>query len=125
VRWHITSTDLDERSFPLLASVMSRRYANAVAFHGFDGSEVLVGGAAPAALKESIRSSIEASLAGSGIDVVMAGPNDEFGCDDPRNIVNRLTATGAGGIQIEQSLRAREKYWDIIADAVATVFEQR
>jgi phage replication-related protein YjqB (UPF0714/DUF867 family) len=122
--WHITSTDLDERSFPLLASVMSRHYADAVAFHGFDGSEVLVGGAAPLALRESIRASIEASLAGSGIDVVMAGPNDEFGGDDPRNIVNRLTGSKASGVQIEQSLVAREKYWDVIADAVATVYER-
>jgi hypothetical protein len=37
--WHITSTDLDEHGFPLLASVMSRHYADAVAFHGFDGSD--------------------------------------------------------------------------------------
>jgi hypothetical protein len=34
-RWHITSTDLNEASFPLLAQVMSRRFTHAVAFHGF------------------------------------------------------------------------------------------
>ena len=35
-RWHITSTDIDPASFPLLATVASRRFARAVAFHGFD-----------------------------------------------------------------------------------------
>ena len=36
VRWHITSTDLNPVCFPLLNSVMSRRFAHAVAFHGYN-----------------------------------------------------------------------------------------
>src|SRR5215475_5375525 len=34
-RWHITSTDLHPASFPLLGSIMSRRFFYGVAFHGF------------------------------------------------------------------------------------------
>src|SRR5262245_61366451 len=59
-RWHITSTDLSPVSFPLLGSVMSRRFAHAVAFHGFDDEPgVLIGGTAPAEVKEAIRRAIQ------------------------------------------------------------------
>jgi hypothetical protein len=54
--------------------------------------------------------------------VRIAGPGEEFGGDDPCNVVNRLSAAGEGGIQIEQSLRARSRHWDEIADAVAAVY---
>jgi len=35
-RWHITSTDIHEASFPCLNSVIPRCFTYAVAFHGFD-----------------------------------------------------------------------------------------
>jgi phage replication-related protein YjqB (UPF0714/DUF867 family) len=120
--WHITSTDIDPSSFPALRSVIDRGFANAVAFHGFDGCEILVGGSAPAALKGQIRSAIERAIVGSGIPVRVASPADEFGGDDPRNVVNRLTAGGTGGVQIEQSLPARRDHGPAIADAVAAVY---
>ena len=34
-RWHITSDDIHPASFPLLGSLMSRRFFYGVAFHGF------------------------------------------------------------------------------------------
>ena len=59
-RWHITSTDLNPVSFPLLHSVMSRRFTHAVAFHGFnDEPGVLIGGTAPAEMKEALRQAIQ------------------------------------------------------------------
>lgn len=36
--------------------------------------------------------------------------------------MNRLTAGGANGIQIEQSIEARSNHWRAIADAVADVY---
>jgi phage replication-related protein YjqB (UPF0714/DUF867 family) len=61
--WHITSTDIHEASFPLLNSIISRGFTYAVAFHGFDDLEIpydiLVGGRAPDALKEELKSAIE------------------------------------------------------------------
>jgi phage replication-related protein YjqB (UPF0714/DUF867 family) len=120
-RWHITSTDIDDESFPLLNTIAGRGFARAVAFHGFSEEDVLIGGAAPAALKEEVAAAVERALAGSGIAVRIAEPSDGFGGDSPKNIVNRLTASGADGVQIEQSSEARNRFWQPIADAVAAV----
>ena len=54
----------------------------------------------------------------------IAKDSDDFDGDNPRNIVNRLTAGGKGGVQIEQSRLARDKYWKEIADAVAGVYRR-
>ena len=124
-RGHITSTDIDEACFPRLGSVISRRFVHAVAFHGFDDDEILIGGRAPPPLKEEIRCVLERATAESRIRVRVAGPDDDFGGDERRNIVNRLSARGAGGIQIEQSLPARIVHWRAIADAVAEVYRPR
>jgi phage replication-related protein YjqB (UPF0714/DUF867 family) len=120
VRWHITSTDLNPACFPLLNSVMSRRFAHAVAFHGFnDEPGVLIGGTAPAELKERLRQAIQQVLP-AGLDVRVALPTERFGGDDPNNIVNRLSP--CGGIQIEQGLRPRGEHGCDIADVVADFF---
>lgn len=121
--WHITSTDIDPRSFPLLRSISSRGFTDAVAFHGFDQEEILVGGLSP--LKADVAAEIEKALAGSNIPVRIASSGDVFGGDDPANIVNRLTTGGANGVQIEQSLLARTEHWVEIADAVAEVYGDR
>jgi phage replication-related protein YjqB (UPF0714/DUF867 family) len=123
--WHITSTDLSPASFPRLGSVIDRGFTYAVAFHGFDEPEVLIGGSSSAALKEEIRSAIARVLEGTGITVRVATPDDRFGGDDERNIVNRLTRGGAGGVQLEQSLPARRDHGTAVADAVASVYRRR
>ena len=110
--------------FPHLNSVISRGFTYAVAFHGFNDPEVradiLIGGAAPASLKQEIETAIKGAIAGSDITVRIASADEKFGGDSPRNIVNRLTAGGANGIQIEQTRRARSSHGEAIADAVAT-----
>lgn len=129
LRWHITSTDISAASFPRLDLVISRGFTHAVAFHGFEDSEVdtdvLIGGCAPDELKLEIAEEIDRALAGSGLRVRIAGPEDNFGGDDERNVVNRLTAEGGSGIQIEQSPAARSRRWERIADAVAAVYETK
>ncbi len=122
--WHITSDETDPGSFPLLGSVMSRGFADAVSFHGFKEPIVLVGGLAPVELREEIREAID-DATGPEVVVRVATPDDPFNGDSPRNIVNRLTAGGANGVQIEQSLTAREQHWAEIAEAVARVYETR
>jgi len=124
--WHITSTDIHEASFPLLNSVISRGFSHAVAFHGFDDDkipcDILVGGLACEALKEKVKGAIE-GVVGSEFTVHITKPDERFGGDDKRNIVNRLTAGGRHGIQIEQKKGPREKYALCIADAIAKVYD--
>ena len=123
--WHITSTDIHEASFPLLNSVISRGFRYAVAFHGFDDNgipdDIRIGGLAPDALKEKIKEAIK-GVVGSDFTVNITKPGDQFGGDDKRNIVNRLTAGGANGVQIEQKMAPREEKGLAIAEAVAKVY---
>jgi hypothetical protein len=95
--------------------------------HGFDEppTDVLIGGGAPESLKQEIETTINGALAGSGMRVRIASPDEGYGGDSPQNIVNRLTAGGGDGIQIEQSLRARTSHWQNIADAVAEVYDSQ
>ena len=119
-RWHITSTDLNPICFPKLNSVMSRRFAHAVAFHGFDDEPgVLIGGTAPAEVKEGLRHAIQLVLP-EEFNVRVALPTERYGGDDPNNIVNRLSP--CGGIQIEQGEAPRDDHGRDIADVVADFF---
>jgi phage replication-related protein YjqB (UPF0714/DUF867 family) len=125
-RWHITSTDIHPASFPKLGRIISRGFRYAVAFHGFGESGVLIGGAAPYDLKREIELAIERAVSGSGLWVRIATSDDDgLGGTSRNNIVNRLTAGGANGVQIEQSFSARERYWQAIADAVAGVYSAK
>jgi phage replication-related protein YjqB (UPF0714/DUF867 family) len=121
-RWHITSTDIDSASFPLLKTVARRRFRQAVSFHGFGGSGVVIGGAAPDDLKHAVCSAIDEALGDAGVDVRIAGANDPVGGDDPANIVNRLTVRRKHGIQIEQDDDVRRDHWREIAEAVSRVY---
>jgi phage replication-related protein YjqB (UPF0714/DUF867 family) len=123
-RWHITSADLSELSFPLLGRVAGRGFARAVAFHGFDDAgvegDVLVGGSAPGPLKEAVAAAVRDVLR-DGLAVRVPAPGERLGGDDPRNVVNRLAP--GGGVQIEQSLRVRAGHWRAVAEAVGGVLE--
>jgi phage replication-related protein YjqB (UPF0714/DUF867 family) len=125
-RWHITSIDIHPASFPLLCRIAARGFRYAVAFHGFGQDEILIGGGGSAdPLKTEIQAAIECAITDPSIPVRIATPDEGYGGDSPRNIVNRLTAGGANGIQIEQSFSARERYWPAIADAVAEVYRAK
>jgi len=120
-RWHITSTDISEESFPKLKTVIGRQFEYAVAFHGWSEDSICIGGSAPPALKLEIKRAVERAISGSGIVVATSDEGTcpgAFNGDDPENIVNCL---GAIGIQLEQSKEARARYGIQIADAVACV----
>ena len=137
-RWHITSTDISEESFPKLKTIYGRHIKYAIAFHGWGGDCICIGGSESdprppncrkeeISLKEEIKCAIE-KVVPSSIDVVLGGaPGDEkcpqdFNGDNSKNIVNRL---GTTGVQIEQSGEAREKYGKAIAEAVANVIRPK
>jgi phage replication-related protein YjqB (UPF0714/DUF867 family) len=121
-RWHITSVDIDPASFPRLQTIAGRRFRQAVSFHGFGGSGVVIGGSAPDDLKHTVRCAIDDALGDAGIDVRIATANDPLGGDDPGNIVNRLTVRRKHGIQIEQDDDVRRDHWREIAEAVSGVY---
>jgi len=119
-RWHITSTDISEESFPKLKTVIGRHFEYAVAFQGWDENSICIGGSAPPALKLEIKTAVLRAVS----DSIYVATSEEGKCpgafngDDPRNIVNRL---GANSIQLEQSAEARASFGIQIADAVAGV----
>jgi len=126
-RWHITSTDINEASFPLLGKIINRGFANAVSFHGFSrkdeddsAADIIIGGGAGRPLKRLIREALKKALPSSFV-VQLAPPGSPLEGKDARNIVNRL-ALKRNGVQLEQSRRVREQHWQEIADAVADVY---
>ena len=88
-------------------------------------TDIIIGGTAPDELKHEVKGALLVATSGSGIEVRVAGPDESFGGDDPDNIVNRLTAGGANGIQIEQCFRARRDFGLAIAAAVVDVYRPR
>ena len=122
--WHIKSVDISNTSFPLLKTIASRGFAHAVSFHGFSEADILIGGGAAPPLKLEIAAAVQ-QVVGPAIPVRVATPADNYDGDSPNNIVNRLSAGGVNGVQIEQSLEARDKFWKPIADAVAAVYSAK
>lgn len=121
-RWHTTSTEVSDKSFPMLGMALSQApYRHAVAFHGFTDNDVAIGGLGSEALKRAVASSVAQVLQPLGINVRIVGVGDENSGIGRRNIVNRATLDGLGSIHIEQSRRVREDYWMSVTDAVARV----
>jgi len=118
-RWHITSTEISEASYPLLAQSGKRRYDYAFSFHGKAAEGLLVGGAGPMELKQEIAEALKKAVGDKGVEVVIARQGQSLGGTTPTNIVNRYTSNG---IQLEQGPTARREYWKEIADAVAEVY---
>jgi phage replication-related protein YjqB (UPF0714/DUF867 family) len=137
--WHITSSEISERSFPKLRSLFgftgSRGpFAHAVAFHGQNDSDaIVVGGGLPrntahTAVKTALASQIEEALGAvtsdpPAVEVGLCGP---LAGAERRNVVNRVTV-GGNGLQLEQPLAVRKNKEQrrAVARAVAEFFEAR
>lgn len=123
-RWHITSIDISENSFPKLKTVYRRGFEYAVAFHGFSDEKhpksICIGGITnDKKLKEDIKMEIESKNAGIKVYMDNECPRNIDG-DDVKNIVNRLSTNA---LQIEQTKEVRDesKLRLIVADAVVKV----
>jgi phage replication-related protein YjqB (UPF0714/DUF867 family) len=136
-RWHITSIDICERSYPGLSRIFGQAFTHSIAFHGFDDPsphDVIIGGEADRTLRDALRMEIQtatdAVLVPLGLPklvIHIGAPGDVFPGNHPHNIVNRLAVHG---IQIEQKLTAREQpqapdLWETIALAVARFYAER
>jgi phage replication-related protein YjqB (UPF0714/DUF867 family) len=122
-RWHITSDDIHPASFPLLGSLMSRRFFYGVAFHGFaqqgDEADIYIGGAAPRRLKEALQTALNGLDPSLKVKISTRDDSPKFQGFRPENVINRLAPRR--GIHLEQSAKARV-FDKEIAGAVANVF---
>lgn len=94
-----------------------------MAFHGYDKDSITVGGHGPNDLKCAVKTAI-LEIKGLACAVHIADLDEQYAGHDPANLVNWLTAHGAGGIQIEQRANVRADFNRQIADAVASVLAQ-
>ncbi len=122
-RWHITSTEIDRRSFPGLDTIADRGFDHAVSFHGFSEEGIAIGGGAPEALKVELQETISEAV-GSAYDVYVVDSDNAYSGDSEENFVNWLTEDN-NGIQIEQSWDVRTDHWDTVADAVSRFYATR
>ena len=118
-RWHVTSTDIDRRSFPGLDRIADRGFAHAVSFHGLSNDGIAVGGGAAESFKRRVRDAIVDATDGRyDVSIVTSG---EYAGNSPDNFVNWLAANG-NGVQLEQSWDARDDDWQPIAEAIIEVY---
>lgn len=118
-RWHITSTAIHPASFSALDEISNRGFEHAVSFHGWSEEHVAIGGAASEELREAVRDAI-APVVEPDVRLVSDEARDG---DSPGNIVNWMTESGNGGVQIEQPWSVREEKHLEVADAIADVFD--
>lgn len=140
-RFHITSNDIEEGSFPALSQIWAqfppiwggKRFRYVLALHGMAGetNEIIIGGRASEADKQVLKTAILKSFAvepgRTPPTIVVASLNDEGHLNGigETNIINRLCVNdgepNAGGFQIEQSkdLRDDETKRQLIANGLA------
>jgi len=136
--WHITSSEISERSFPRLGTLFGRGrsrgpFAHAVAFHGQNDSDaIIVGGGLPqdaphTALKTKLSDQLRDALRAvtehpPAVVVCRSGPLAGI---ERANIVNRVTVRG-NGIQLEQpaAVRADDEQRAAVVRAVAAFYAE-
>jgi phage replication-related protein YjqB (UPF0714/DUF867 family)/Sec-independent protein translocase protein TatA len=139
-RWHITSTDINEASFPLLNTIINRHFDYAISFHGFNRKKrpegkqhiyIWIGGRANSSLKRELRDLIKKNVPEWRVEVSGdLGRDDPFSATNKHNIVNRLAKVDdriQNAIQIEmaEEIRSDPIVQDKIAEAVKTFYESK
>lgn len=136
--WHITASEISERSFPGLGTLFGRGasrgpFAHAVAFHGQNDSDaIVIGGGLPqdaphTALKTKLSDRLRDALRAvtehpPAVVVCRSGPLAGI---ERANIVNRVTVRG-NGIQLEQpaAVRADDEQRAAVVRAVAAFYAE-
>ncbi|MDC0745074.1 poly-gamma-glutamate hydrolase family protein [Polyangium mundeleinium] len=125
-KFHITSTDISWRSFPLLQSFVPNQVYYSVSFHrhACSGVDIQVGGSIFPEFRQGVAEILSEYLQGEGLDIAWSNTS---GCDlAGSNQFNYVNWIGSyGGVQIEQSpavldsTTRREK----ARDAVRSVYD--
>lgn len=121
-RWHITSTDISEQSFPKLGKLAEsgRTFLNAIAIHGHRGDAILIGGAGNTQIKDMLRKELNKQI--PSVKIHILEKKDRLSGFSSRNIVNRYSKNG---IQIELPMTVRKNKWKETADAIIAVFKKK
>jgi len=111
--WHPPSKEVRPAEHPLLAEVADRRFDTVLSLHGRADEEVVVGGAADAAVKRTVETRLDGALP-VPVRTASDGP---YGGVHPENPVNRLAA-GDGGVQLELAPSARGEHSGAVRQAL-------
>lgn len=117
--WHITSTKISNESFSYLSQLSSKEIDLCVSFHGMTDDGIYIGGLGDPTLQKALRDQLVIDLPPDiDVEITTAG---SYAGRSPANITNRLTDSGRGGIQIEQSKHVRSEHHKTVVDSVATI----
>lgn len=119
-RWHVTSTEIEPRSFPMLNEIASHHYDAAIAFHGQSDDHVTVGGAA-ADLRRAVGSALLEEFDDEDLTVEVVDDGENAGVS-PDNVVNAITCDDESGVQIEQPSVVRDD--EVVASRLAETVVQ-
>lgn len=111
--WHPPSKEIQPDDHPLLAEVDGRQFDTVFSLHGRADEEVVVGGAADAGTKRTVRNRLDDALP-VPVRTAADGP---YGGVHPENPVNWLAA-GAGGIQLELAPSARGEHAPVVREVL-------
>ncbi len=118
--WHPPSSAVSPDDYPLLGEVADRGFETVISFHGLEDDRVLVGGA----IDEGVKRRVVERFAGAVSDPVEIVADGPYGGVSPANFVNWLAASDRGGLQLEQSARARIREPDAVVSALESLVRE-
>ena len=117
--FHTPSHKLTAEQFPTVQQITDTEPSLAVSIHGMKESGVYIGGRITRTLQEELRSVLRQRLPDT-VPVEIHNRGSYAGVLRS-NIVNRVTASGRHGLQLEQGWDVRHRHTDVCPQAVADV----
>ncbi|MEA5409593.1 poly-gamma-glutamate hydrolase family protein [Haloarculaceae archaeon H-GB2-1] len=121
-RFHITTSEMAPESYPGVATIADRDFTHCITFHVWNGDEILIGGLADTEFRKRLADRVADATNGKR-KVVTDHSQGKYMASTETNLVNRLTADGASGIQIEMPPVIAHRYRKRVARAVGDFYE--
>lgn len=122
-RFHIKSHRVQSQSYPGLAEVSNTNFQRAIAFHiKKDAEKIEVGGLTDRQLRKDIAATVEEAV-NEKWETELEYDEGTYMGQKKANVVNRLTADGQSGVQIELPIYAARNYRKRIARNLAEWFQ--